>query len=419
MSKLDLAVSRPLTQTGTSADADNHGLHVLVILSALLAFASISTDLYLPAMPVMAASLQADSATMELTISGYLAGFSVGQLFWGPFSDRFGRRLPVALGLMLFIIGSAGCALAADGTTLITWRVVQALGACANVVLARAMVRDLYQGRQAAQKLSTLMTIMAIAPLAGPTVGGQILHLLSWQAIFWTLVIVGLATLASLLLLPETLPHERRRPTSSRAILMRYGTLFRNRKFLTYIATGGFFYAGTFAYIAGSPFAYIDYYHVNPQWYGALFGAGIVGMMVTNQANARLLNRFDSDTMMTIGGLIAGFAGVVLAINTWADWGGLPLLICGCFLFVSATGLVLANSIAGALNCLPEFAGSASALAGAMQYGSGIFGSALVAIFADGTPWPMGLVVAICGIGCALSAACVLRIKPKFNQLQN
>jgi DHA1 family bicyclomycin/chloramphenicol resistance-like MFS transporter len=419
VSKLDLAVSPSVPQTDTSADANNHGLRVLLILSALLAFASISTDLYLPAMPVMAASLHADSGTMELTISGYLSGFSVGQLFWGPFSDRFGRRLPVALGLLLFIIGSAGCALATDGTALIAWRVVQALGACANVVLARAMVRDLYQGRQAAQKMSTLMTIMAIAPLAGPTVGGQILHLLSWQAIFWTLVLVGLATLASLLLLPETLPHGHRRPTSPRAILMRYGALFRNRKFLAYIATGGFFYAGTFAYIAGSPFAYIDYHHVSPQWYGALFGAGIVGLMVTNQANAKLLNRYDSDTMMAIGGLISGIAGMVIAINTWADWGGLPLLICGCFLFVSATGLVLANSIAGALNCLPEFAGSASALAGALQYGSGIFGSALVAIFADGTPWPMGLVVAICGIGCALSAACVLRTTPTFNQLQN
>ncbi|WP_440092196.1 hypothetical protein ACTACL_21560 [Pseudomonas syringae] len=120
-------------------------------------------------------------------------------------------------------------------------------------------------------------------------------------------------------------------------------------------------------------------------------------------------------TMMAIGGLIAGFAGIVVAINAWADWGGLPLLMGGCFLFVSATRLVLANSIAGALNCLPEFAGSASALAGALQYGSGIFGSALVAIFSDGTHWPMGLMVAICGIGCTLSAACVLRIDPTFN----
>jgi DHA1 family bicyclomycin/chloramphenicol resistance-like MFS transporter len=195
-----------------------HGPAILLIFSALLAFASISTDLYLPAMPVMAASLHADSAMMELTVSGYLAGFSLGQLFWGPFSDRFGRRLPVALGCLLFIVGSAGCALSSDGATMIIWRVVQALGACANVVLARAMVRDLFEGRQAAQKMSTLMTIMGIAPLAGPTVGGQILHLFSWPAIFWTLVILGFATLISLMFLPETLPPARRSPASFKAM---------------------------------------------------------------------------------------------------------------------------------------------------------------------------------------------------------
>jgi DHA1 family bicyclomycin/chloramphenicol resistance-like MFS transporter len=411
-----MATPQAIADVGASVNAD-HGLRVLLILSALLAFASISTDLYLPAMPTMAAYLHADGGTMELTISGYLAGFSAGQLLWGPFSDRFGRRLPVAMGLLLFIIGSAGCALATDGTALIVWRVVQALGACANVVLARAMVRDLYQGRQAAQKMSTLMTIMAVAPLAGPTVGGQILHLLSWQAIFWALVLVGLATLTSLMFLPETLPSARRSPTSPNAIAQRYGVLLRTPKFLAYVATGGFFYAGTFAYIAGSPFAYIDYYHVSPQWYGALFGAGIVGLMVTNQVNARLLNRYDSNTMMAVGAFTSAIAGLVIAINTWADWGGLPLLIGGCFVFISATGLVLANSITGALNCLPQFAGSASALAGALQYSAGILGSALVATFADGTPWPMGLVVAICGLGCLLSAACVLRTNPTFDQL--
>ncbi len=395
--------SQGMTSTAPVA-TESHGLRILLILSALLAFASISTDLYLPAMPVMADALHADGGTLELTVSGYLVGFSVGQLFWGPLSDRFGRRLPVALGLLLFIIGSAGCALATDGTAIIAWRIVQALGACANVVLARAMVRDLYEGRRAAQKMSTLMTIMAIAPLAGPTVGGQILTLGSWRAIFWTLVVVGFVTLASLLLLPETLPRERRHPSSLGAVVLRYGALLRRPRFLAYVATGGFFYAGTFAYIAGSPFAYITYHHVAPQLYGALFAAGIVGVMATNQMNARLLNRHDSDTLLTVGALIAGGAGLVIAINTWADFGGLPLLVFGCFLFASSTGFIVANSVAGALNCLPEFSGSASALAGGLQYGSGVLGSALVAIYADGTPWPMGWVVAVCGVGCVLSA---------------
>lgn len=187
-----------------------HGWRVLGILIALMGFASISTDLYLPAMPAMSRALRADAGTVEWTISGYLIGFSLGQLLWGPISDRHGQRLPVAIGLVLFVIGSAGCALAGSIWAMIAWRVVQAMGACAGLVLARAMVRDLYEGDRSARMMSTLMTVMAIAPLLGPILGGQILALAGWRAIFWALVGVGLATLAVLFTLPETLPTERR-----------------------------------------------------------------------------------------------------------------------------------------------------------------------------------------------------------------
>jgi MFS transporter, DHA1 family, multidrug resistance protein len=180
------------------AEAARHGWRVLAILSALMGFASISTDLYLPAIPAIGASLGANTGMIELTVSGYLIGFSLGQLLWGPIGDRYGRRLPVAIGLVFFVIGSAGCALAGSAWAMIGWRIVQTVGACAGVVLARAMVRDLYAGERAAQMMSTLMTVMAIAPLLGPIVGGQILNLASWRAIFWTLVGVGIATLLAL-----------------------------------------------------------------------------------------------------------------------------------------------------------------------------------------------------------------------------
>ncbi|MGO4263890.1 MFS transporter, partial [Lysobacter sp. TAB13] len=180
------------------------------MLSVLMGFASISTDLYLPAMPEMASALRADSGLIELTVSGFLIGFSLGQLFWGPISDRYGRRRPVAIGLVLFVIGSAGCAFAGSAEAMIGWRIVQAVGACAGVVLGRAMVRDLYDGARTAQMLSTLMTVMAIAPLLGPLLGGQILTLAGWRAIFLVLVALGLAALAAVLMLPETLPPEQR-----------------------------------------------------------------------------------------------------------------------------------------------------------------------------------------------------------------
>lgn len=182
---LPLAGTVP-TGIQASASRDNtvqHGWRVLGILSALMGFPSISTDLYLPAMPSMGAALGASPGAMAWTVSGYLIGFSLGQLVWGPIGDRYGRRVPVALGLVLFVLGSAGCAMAGSVGALIGWRVLQALGACASVVLARAMVRDLYHGDRAAQMMSTLMTVMAIAPLFGPLLGGEIMALSGWREI--------------------------------------------------------------------------------------------------------------------------------------------------------------------------------------------------------------------------------------------
>ncbi len=388
----------------THRDVVDHGWKVLVILSTLMGFASISTDLYLPAMPAIGQSLGANVGMIEWTISGYLVGFSIGQLFWGPIGDRFGRRPPIAIGLVLFIIGSAGCALAGSAWAMISWRVVQAVGACAGVVLARAMVHDLYEGERAAQMLSTLMTIMAIAPLLGPILGGQILAIAGWQAIFWALVGIGAITLAALLTMPETLPAHRRNREPLSRVLMSYAQLLSNRRLLAYVGAGGFFYGGMFAYIAGTPFAYITYYHVPSQYYGVLFGISIVGIMATNFVNVKLVPKTGSTALLIRGTAFAALAGTLLAIAARNDWGGLAGLVVPLFVFVGTTGFIVANSIAGALSHFPERAGAVSALVGAMQYGSGIASSALVGSFADGTPWPMAAIIAITGIGSFLCA---------------
>ena len=384
------------------------GWRVLAILSALMGCASISTDFYLPAMPTMGHAVGADAGAVEWTISGYLIGFSLGQLLWGPIGDRFGRRLPVAIGLALFIAGSAGCALSGTIWAVIGWRVVQAIGAAAGVVLGRAMVRDLYEGHRAAQMMSTLMTVMAIAPLLGPIIGGQVLALAGWRAIFWTLVGVGAAMLSALMVLPETLPAARRSETRLSQALAQYGRLLGNRKVLGYAGAGGFFYSAMFAYIAGTPFAYITYHHVAPQAYGLLFGAGIVGIMVTSGLNARLVRRFGGDRLLLWGTGAAALIGIVLAVAARTDWLGLWGLAVPLFLFVGMTGFIVANSIAGALADFPTRAGAVSALVGAIQYGSGILSSALVGMFADGTPWPMGWVIAAAGIGSYLCARLIV-----------
>lgn len=386
------------------AAAARHRLRVLAILSTLMGFGSISTDVYLPALPSMAGALRSDPGSMELTISGYLIGFSLGQLLWGPIGDRYGRRAPVAFGLVLFVIGSAGCALSTSAGSMIGWRLVQAVGACAGVVLARAMVRDLYEGERAAQMLSTLLTVMAIAPLVGPFVGAQILGLASWQAIFWTLVGVGILTLAALLTLPETLAPERRYREPLGRALLGYLRLLGNRRILGYAGAGGFFYGGIFAYVAGTPFAYIDYYHLGPQLYSVVFAAGIIGIMATNMLNARLVMRVGSVRLMRIGTAGAALAGVAAAAAGWTGWGGFAGLAVPLTMFVGFAGLISANSIAGALTSFPERAGAVSALVGALQYGTGVIGSALVGAFADGTPRPLAWVIALAGVGSAVSA---------------
>jgi len=381
---------------------------MLAILGLLLGFASISTDLFLPALPAMAVSLQAAPGTLALTISGYLAGFSAGQLLWGPIGDRFGRRAPIAAGLVLFVIGSAGCALAGSATAIIAWRVVQAVGACAGVVLARAMVRDLYAGDRAAKTLSTLMIVMAIAPLLGPSVGAEILVLAGWRAIFWTLVAVGLATFAAMLFVPETLPPARRRTENLARAIAGYGSLLRDRALLGYAGACGFYFAGIFAYVAGSPFAYINVYHASPRLYGVLFAAGIIGIMAANFINGRLVMRHGGILLLRIGSAGAMLTGLGAALTASFGYGGLLGLVLPLLLFTAANGFINANAISGALAGFPQRAGAVSALVGAIQYGSGIFGAALVAAFADGTPRPMAWVIACGGVGSAVCAWCLV-----------
>ncbi|SHE53818.1 drug resistance transporter, Bcr/CflA subfamily [Kaistia soli DSM 19436] len=299
-----------------------HGTRMLVTLAVLLAFASISTDLFLPALPAMSEALKASEGSLQFTISGYLLGFGFGQLFWGPISDRFGRRAPVAIGVAIFVIGSAGCALSTDVWQIVGWRVVQALGASAGVALARAMVRDLYDRNHAAKVLSGLMTVMAVAPLLGPSVGAQILAAFSWQAIFWSLVLIGGATLVAILALPETLPVGEREVSPIWHAFGDYPPLLRNRTLIGYAAAVGFYYFGIFANIAGGAFAFISYHHLTPQQYGLVFASGVVGVMVANIANVRLVTRIGSDRLLIVGASGAALSGLWLGVVTTTDLGG-------------------------------------------------------------------------------------------------
>ncbi|HHT7531290.1 TPA: multidrug effflux MFS transporter [Raoultella planticola] len=358
----------------------------ILILSGLMAFASLSTDIYLPAMPVMAAELQGD---VELTITGFLIGFAVAQLIWGPIGDRLGRRTPLFIGMVLFIIGSVGCALSVSIDQIIFWRVFQALGACTGPMLARAMVRDLFARTRAAQMLSTLTIVMAIAPIIGPLLGGQLISVTSWHAIFWLLAGIGLLMLLALRWLPETLPPERRQQGSPLKAFHHYGQLLRNRIFIRYTLSLTCYYVAAYAFITGSPDVYIRYFGVEPQHYGWLFAVNILGLMTMSLVNRRLVQRYALGDLLKVALVVASLAMVAMAFSVKLHHGGLVGIALCVFLFFSMNGVIAATSTAAALDEAGEFAGSASAFIGALQYGSGIVSSLLLAGLHDGTPWTM------------------------------
>lgn len=385
--------------------ASQTGLTFILILSGLMAFTSLSTDIYLPAMPTMAKDLHGN---VELTITGFLIGFTIAQLIWGPISDHMGRRKPLFIGMVLFIIGSAGCALSTSITQIVFWRVFQALGACTGPMLARAMIRDLFARTRAAQMLSTLVLVMAIAPIAGPLIGGQIIRLSTWHSIFWLLVVIGALMFISLNWLPETLPEDKRVKASLAGAFRNYRSLLTNGRFMRYTLSLTFYYVGAYAFITGSPFVYISYYHVDPQHYGWLFALNIIGVMAMSVVNRRLVQRHALEQLLKYATMLAALAAVALALLVKLESGGIVAIIVSIFLLFSMNGITAATSTAAALDAVPNIAGSASALIGALQYGSGIISSLLLAAFSDGTPWTMAWIIALFTL---LSAVLAFRVK--------
>ncbi|WP_206105967.1 multidrug effflux MFS transporter [Olivibacter sp. XZL3] len=386
---------------GSIEGSHTSNMFFLAALGALMAFTSLSTDMYLPALPEMQKELHGN---MELTITGFLIGFSIAQIFWGPISDRFGRKCPLALGMLLFIIGTIGCALLHNISHMIFWMVVQAFGGCTGPMISRAMVRDRFGITKAAQMLSTLMIIMAIAPIIGPLLGGQLLKISSWQSIFWFLTVVGVLMFVCIMRLPETLPSEKRQGASLGNTFGKYKQLLSNRRFMKYTLCVTFFYVGAYAFIAGSPFVYITYFGVEPQYFGWLFALNILGLMGLSFANRKLITRYKLDTLLRTASSIAMVAGIILAVLVKSDITGIYGVLTAVFFFFSMNGIIAATATASALDGVPEMAGTASALLGSLQYGSGILSTILLAMFGDGTPWTMSWIIALFTIACAGTA---------------
>lgn len=371
----------------------------LLILGALMAFAPMAIDLYLPGLPAIAAEFRADPSTVQFTLASFFVGMALGQAVHGPLADRYGRKPPLYAGLAVFVLASVGCALASSITTLILLRFAQAASGCAGVVIARAVVRDRFDAHTSAKVYSLLMLVMGLAPILAPFLGGWILLAAGWRAIFLALALFGLACLVGVWrYLPETRPAHIPASGGVGAALRGYGQILRDRRFIGYAFAGGFAQAGMFAYITGSPHVFIDIYGVPAHHYGWLFGLNAVGLIASSQYNRRLLRHESADSILRRANRWTVVAGLLLLAVAVIGWGGLPALLIPLFVYLVSIGFTAPNAMANALAHQGARAGSASALIGTLQFGVATAASMLVGLLGHGSALPMATVIAGCGL---------------------
>lgn len=391
MTTTSVATSRPLPSYAKLA----------VILGTLSAFAPLSIDMYLPALPTIASDFGTDISVVQQTLSVFFIGLAVGQTFYGPIADRVGRRPPLLFGCALYILACIGCAFAPTIESLILMRLAQALGGCAGIVICRSIVRDLFDQQESARMYSFLMLVMGLAPITAPLIGGQLLHFFGWRAIFVTLSLFGLTCfLLVSFVLPETLPVERRTRSGLGAALRSYGEILVNRTYMGYALAAGLASAAMFAYISGSSFVFIELNGVPPERFGLLFGTNAVGLIGAAQLNRWLLRRYAGIKFLTVALAFTAFSGLLLLIVTATGFGGFPAILVVLFCCIASTGLVGPNATAAAMAPYAQRAGSAAALMGAIQFVFGAAAGSLVGILHNGTALPMAAVIALCAI-CA------------------
>jgi len=376
---------------------------LIVLLAALVAFAPLSIDMYLPSLPLIAADLQAPESSIQLTISAFLVGLFIGMLFYGPLSDKFGRRGLLLGGIGLYLIASIGCMLADSAEWLIAARFMQALGGAAASVLARAIVRDLFPLNEAARVLSLMHLVTMIATLVAPLVGGYLMLVTGWRSLFMVLfAFAALMLMLSLWKVPET-HHGDSRKASILAVFKAYLQIGMQPVAIGYILCMGLTFAGMFAYITASPFVYIEYFGVSPQHYAWFFSLNIGGVIVLVSLNARYVGRFGTQRLLTAGAALAAASGLLLVFAGITGSGGLALIVAGLLGFVSVTGVLGANCMASLLGRYPQQAGAAAGLAVACQFGLGALASSMTSALHDGSPLPMTLIIGLCGAGSLLA----------------
>ena len=387
---------------------------VALVLGALTAMGPLAIDMYLPALPTIARELHASNGAVQISLSVYFVGIALGQAFYGPLSDRAGRKRALYVGLSLFFLSSFGCALAPNVASLIVFRFLQALGGCAPLVVPRAVVRDYFDARGSARMLSVLMLVMGMAPILAPLIGGQLLVHLGWRSIFGLLAAYSAIWLIAVMVgLRESLPVHRRRRQSASAIAAVYGRLLRDRHYMGHVLAGALIFSGLLAYISGSPFVFIELFHVRPERFGVYFGVNALGIMAAAQLNRRLAQQYEPARIIRVVLTISFLAGLTLLIDAATGIGGFAGILVPLFVFIATHGIVMPNTTALAMAPHGSVAGSASALLGTIQFVLGAIMGSLVGALSNGTAVPLAGVVAACGAGAFVIYNVLERREPR------
>jgi len=368
-------------------------------IAALVALGPLSTDMYLPALPGMATEFATDTGHIQLTLSLFMAGFAIAQIIYGPLSDRFGRKPVLQFGLMLFVISTIGCALSNDIDSLIILRFLQALGGSAGPVLGRAMVRDIHGPKNSGRVLSHIASAMALAPAVAPIVGGFMFITWGWASIFWLLASFGI--LGSLLLhfkIAESSPEEFRHPKSVTTILSNYKSLFKDKKYLGYTLTCTLSFAGLFSYLSGSSFVIIGYFSMSEVVYGMLFGLVVLGYISGTLLGGKLSRSLGYRNLVALGSVICLISGLLMLLFTLINLQHVAAIVVPMMFFMMGVGLVMPQSMAGALANYPHMAGSASGMLGFIQMTTAALAGIIVGHAYNGTPLIMSAMIALMGV---------------------
>jgi DHA1 family bicyclomycin/chloramphenicol resistance-like MFS transporter len=388
------ALTQPLTK--------NRRLEIIILLGALTAFAPLSIDMYLPALPLLERVFSATTAEVQRTLAAFLIGFAVSQLLYGPLADRFGRKRPLYGSLAMFVAASVACGAASSAGWLTVFRLFQALGACGGQVMARAMVRDLFEPAETRRVFSMLMLVLGVSPVAAPLLGGYILLWFGWRAIFGLEALIGVACLIGIhFRLPETWLADAAHRLDARKILASYALLARDRTFVSAALVCGLAASGMFAYIASAPFVFINLYGVSPQNFGWLFGFIAVGVVGASQINGRVVHGVPTDRVLRATVIVQFVAGVALLATTLARAGGFAGLYAPLYVYVACVGFIYPCGAALAMAGHARMAGFASALLGTLQWGIAAVSTILLGTIENASALPMAIVISVCAT-CAL-----------------